>query len=109
MNENSAHRRCGIYRIHVARELCERGDEVIGIDNLNDYYDVELKHARLRQLEPLEKFRFIKMDISNRAEVENLFSEQKFQRVIHLAAQAGVRYSLENQLLEQVCIGLAHS
>ena len=86
----------GFIGFHVARELCERGDEVIGIDNLNDYYDVELKHARLRQLEPLENFQFIKMDISNRPNVENLFTEQQFRRVIHLAAQAGVRYSLEN-------------
>ena len=86
----------GFIGFHVARELCARGDEVIGIDNLNDYYDVELKHARLRQLQPLENFHFIKMDISNRPAVENLFTGQQFQRVVHFAAQAGVRYSLEN-------------
>jgi UDP-glucuronate 4-epimerase len=86
----------GFIGFHVARQLCERGDEVIGIDNLNDYYDVALKQARLRLLEPLDNFHFIKMDISDRAAVERLFTGHQFQRVIHLAAQAGVRYSIEN-------------
>ena len=76
--------------------LCERGDEVVGIDNLNDYYEVSLKEARLSLLEPLSNFRFIKLDIANRAGLAKLFAEEKFDRVVHLAAQAGVRYSIEN-------------
>ncbi|WP_409523366.1 NAD-dependent epimerase [Nitrincola sp. MINF-07-Sa-05] len=86
----------GFIGFHVARALLERGDEVIGIDNLNDYYEVSLKHARLKELEPYGQFRFNKMDISDRATVAELFAREKPQRVVHLAAQAGVRYSIEN-------------
>jgi UDP-glucuronate 4-epimerase len=77
-------------------KLLERGDEVVGIDNLNDYYDVNLKLARLDRLKNYDRFKFIKLDIVDRSRVEELFSGEKFQRVIHLAAQAGVRYSLTN-------------
>ena len=76
--------------------LLERGDEVIGIDNLNDYYDVNLKLARLERLKDYECFKFIKLEISDRVAVEELFVREKFQRVMHLAAQAGVRYSITN-------------
>ncbi|EGQ7792135.1 NAD-dependent epimerase [Vibrio parahaemolyticus] len=77
------------------RKLNSLGYEVIGIDNINDYYDVELKYARLNFIKnPL--FRFFNMDISNKNEIERLFEKEKFDRVIHLAAQAGVRYSLVN-------------
>ena len=76
--------------------LLARGDKVIGIDNLNNYYDVNLKLARLKQLEGHKKFRFIKLDIANRVEIGKLFSEDKFDIVVNLAAQAGVRYSLIN-------------
>lgn len=76
--------------------LLERGDEVIGIDNLNDYYDVNLKLARLEQLRNYSQFKFIKLEISDRDAVEKLFIGEKFQRVMHLAAQAGVRYSITN-------------
>ncbi|MDD5460599.1 MAG: NAD-dependent epimerase [Methylococcales bacterium] len=76
--------------------LLERGDEVIGIDNLNDYYDVNLKLARLERLKDHDRFKFIKLDIADRAAVEALFVGEKFQRVMHLAAQAGVRYSITN-------------
>lgn len=77
-------------------KLLERGDEVVGIDNLNDYYDVNLKLARLDRLKNYDRFKFIKLDIADRSRIEELFAGEKFQRVIHLAAQAGVRYSLTN-------------
>lgn len=86
----------GFIGFHVSRYLLERGDVVVGIDNLNDYYDVSLKEARLAQLSGLSQFKFLRMDISNREDVAGLFSSEKFDRVVHLAAQAGVRYSLEN-------------
>jgi UDP-glucuronate 4-epimerase len=76
--------------------LLERGDEVVGIDNLNDYYDVNLKLARLERLKDYDRFTFIQLDIADRAAVEALFVTEKFQRVMHLAAQAGVRYSITN-------------
>jgi UDP-glucuronate 4-epimerase len=76
--------------------LLERGDEVVGIDNLNDYYDVNLKLARLERLRDYSQFKFIKLEISDRAAMEALFIREKFQRVMHLAAQAGVRYSITN-------------
>lgn len=76
--------------------LLERGDEVVGIDNLNDYYDVNLKLARLERLRDYKEFKFIKLDISDRTAINELFNHEKFQRVMHLAAQAGVRYSITN-------------
>lgn len=86
----------GFIGFFVAKKLCEQGIEVIGIDNLNDYYDVNLKEARLKQLEPFDNFTFVKLDVADRPGMERLFKEQQFQRVVHLAAQAGVRYSIEN-------------
>lgn len=86
----------GFIGFHVSKYLCERGNEVLGIDNLNDYYEVSLKKARLEQLLPFENFRFIKLDIANREGMAKLFETEGFNRVIHLAAQAGVRYSIEN-------------
>ena len=86
----------GFIGFHVSQLLCGRGDEVVGIDNLNDYYEVSLKEARLAQLEPLNNFRFIKLDIADREGLAKLFETEKFDRVVHLAAQAGVRYSIEN-------------
>ncbi len=77
-------------------KLLERGDEVVGIDNLNDYYDVNLKLARLERLKNYSQFRFVKLDIADRQAVAELFANENFQRVIHLAAQAGVRYSIAN-------------
>jgi len=74
--------------------LLERGDEVIGIDNLNDYYDVNLKLARLERLRGYDRFKFIKIEIADKEAMEALFVREKVQRVMHLAAQAGVRYSL---------------
>ena len=86
----------GFIGFHVSQLLCGRGDEVVGIDNLNDYYEVSLKEARLSQLKPLSNFRFIKLDIADRDGLAKLFADEKFDRVVHLAAQAGVRYSIEN-------------
>ncbi|MCE9550557.1 MAG: NAD-dependent epimerase [Betaproteobacteria bacterium] len=86
----------GFIGMFTARALLERGDEVIGIDNLNDYYDVNLKMARLAQLAGYPKFRFIKLDIADNAALSAFFAQERFERVVHLAAQAGVRYSLEN-------------
>ena len=80
----------------LARRLCDRGDDVVGIDNLNDYYDVELKRARLRLLEEFPNFTFRQIDIADAPALTGLFRQANFERVAHLAAQAGVRYSLEN-------------
>ena len=80
----------------VARMLLARGDTVVGLDNLNDYYDVRLKHARLVPLQAHPQFSFVTMDVADRTGMATLFAEQRFDRVVHLAAQAGVRYSLEN-------------
>ncbi len=88
----------GFIGMHLSKKLLERGDEVVGIDNLNDYYDVQLKHDRLKQLEGFEQFTFIKMDMADRDAMAALFKEQQFNRVMNLAAQAGVRYSLKNPL-----------
>ena len=84
----------GFIGYHVSRLLLERGDEVVGVDNLNAYYDVGLKEARLAQLEGLPGFRFERLDIAEREGVAALFSAGRFDRVVNLAAQAGVRYSL---------------
>ena len=86
----------GFIGMHTAKRLLERGDEVVGVDNLNDYYDVKLKQARLAQLQPYPNFRFIQCDIADRPAMEALFASEKLQRVINLAAQPGVRYSLKN-------------
>ncbi len=80
----------------LARSLCERGDDVIGIDNLNDYYDVALKQARLAQLEAFENFHFVQLDMANAEALRGLFERHRIERVLNMAAQAGVRYSLEN-------------
>jgi UDP-glucuronate 4-epimerase len=82
----------------VAERLCQQGHEVIGLDNLNDYYDPNLKLARLKRIENLENFAFVKMDLADRDGIARLFAEEQFERVIHLAAQAGVRYSIENPM-----------
>jgi UDP-glucuronate 4-epimerase len=80
----------------TARRLLARGDEVIGLDNLNDYYDVNLKKARLAILQKEPNFRFEFLDLANREGMEKLFASARFDRVVHLAAQAGVRYSIQN-------------
>jgi len=101
----------GFIGYHLAKKLLERGDEIIGLDNINDYYDVNLKYGRLHELgintnsikpdsllqsSRYSRHRFLKMDLSDREGMERLFKEEKFDAVCHLAAQAGVRYSIEN-------------
>jgi len=86
----------GFIGSHTAQRLLAGGHEVVGLDNLNAYYDVTLKEARLARLRPHPKFRFVKLDLADNAGVAKLFAQEKFERVAHLAAQAGVRYSLEN-------------
>ncbi|WP_417326784.1 NAD-dependent epimerase [Halarcobacter sp.] len=101
----------GFIGFHVAKKLLERGDEVVGLDNINDYYDVNLKYARLNELgisqneitsnkliksDKYPNHKFIKMDLSNTNDINALFEKEKFDAVCNLAAQAGVRYSLEN-------------
>jgi len=80
----------------LSRRLLDRGDEVVGVDNLNDYYDPALKHARLARLTPHPNFTDVRLDIADRAGIAELFDREKPQRVVNLAAQAGVRYSLVN-------------
>ncbi len=86
----------GFIGYHTAARLLDRGDEVIGLDNLSPYYDVSLKEARLKRLKAHARFRFVKADLADRDAVEATFAEEKPERVIHLAAQAGVRYSLDH-------------
>ncbi len=80
----------------VAKKLLEHGNEIIGIDDLNDYYDVQLKKDRLESIPASDRFKFLKLDIANQKDINDLFRNSQPQRVIHLAAQAGVRYSLVN-------------
>lgn len=86
----------GFIGFHLAHYLCKRGDTLIGIDNLNDYYDVNLKLTRLKQLEKYPNFKFIKMDLADKQNMAMLFATEQFDKVVNLAAQAGVRYSIEN-------------
>jgi UDP-glucuronate 4-epimerase len=85
----------GFIGSHVAHKLLARGDEVVGLDNMNEYYDVTLKQARLARLQKLQNFRFVKLDLADQQGMTELFAGEKFQRVVHLAAQAGVRYSID--------------
>lgn len=86
----------GFIGFFLSKRLMEDGHDVVGIDNLNDYYDVSLKKDRLKQLELSPGFTFIAMDIADREAMEGLFRRHSFDRVVHLAAQAGVRYSIQN-------------
>jgi UDP-glucuronate 4-epimerase len=86
----------GFIGSNVAQRLLARGDTVVGLDNLNDYYDVNLKKARLAKIEAHGNFKFVKASLEDRPAMEALFKDEKFDKVIHLAAQAGVRYSIEN-------------
>ena len=85
----------GFIGFHTSKLLLERGDEVVGLDNLNEYYDVTLKHARLDALKRYSNFNFVKLDLADRDGMAKLFAGEKLQRVIHLGAQAGVRYSIQ--------------
>jgi UDP-glucuronate 4-epimerase len=100
----------GFIGFHTAKILLGRGDEVVGLDNLNDYYSVSLKEARLEQLRADKNFKFVKMDLADRSGVAELFQSEKFQRVINLGAQAGVRYSIQNPLayIDSNVVGFAN-
>ena len=100
----------GFIGYHVAHRLLAQGTEVVGLDNINDYYDVQLKMDRLKQLEGKTGYRFIKMDLADKAALSALFEQERFDRVIHLAAQAGVRYSLENPhvYIQSNLVGFLH-
>jgi UDP-glucuronate 4-epimerase len=86
----------GFIGFHLTKRFLDRGETIVGFDNLNDYYDVSLKEARLRQLTERERFTFVKGDLADRRALSNLFAAERFDKVVHLAAQAGVRYSLIN-------------
>ncbi len=86
----------GFIGFHTAKRLLERGDEVVGLDNLNDYYDPTLKQARRDLLAREAGFRFVKADLADRPRMAELFAAERFDRVVHLGAQAGVRYSIQN-------------
>jgi len=86
----------GFIGFHTASRLLDRGERVLGVDNLNPYYDVSLKEARLERLKGRQGFQFERLDVADRPGMESLFAREKPDRVVHLAAQAGVRYSLQN-------------
>ena len=100
----------GFIGYHTARRLLERGDQVVGLDNLNEYYDVRLKYARLERLKALPGFEFARLDLADKAGMSELFARERFQRVINLGAQAGVRYSIQNPLayVESNVVGFAN-
>src|SRR4029079_15255139 len=100
----------GFIGFHTAKVLLERGDEVVGLDNLNAYYDVTLKEARLAQLMPRNGFHFVKDSLEDRAVMEKLLGETNQTRVSHLAAQAGVRFPLTNphEYLDSNIVGFLH-
>ena len=103
----------GFIGMHVVLALLKRGDKVVGLDNLNNYYSIELKQNRLQNIyaQDLKQwFQFVQMDIADRVGIAKLFAEQQFDTVVHLAAQAGVRYSLENPLayIDSNLVGFAH-
>lgn len=100
----------GFIGFHLARRLLARGDTVIGLDNLNDYYDVRLKEDRLAQLSAQASFEFRRLDLANRAGMEQLFGTAPIERVVHLAAQAGVRHSIDHphEYVESNLTGFLH-
>jgi len=100
----------GFIGFHVATRLLAAGNEVVGLDNMSDYYDVQLKIDRLKQLEAEAQFRFVKCDLADREGISQIFQKNHFDRVIHLAAQAGVRYSIENPhvYIDSNLVGTCH-
>lgn len=86
----------GFIGFHLSKRLAERGDEVVGLDNLNDYYDINLKLARIRQMTMQRNFKPVRIDLADREEMKRLFAEERFDAAVNMAAQAGVRYSLVN-------------
>ncbi|GAB1344380.1 NAD-dependent epimerase [Gemmatimonas sp.] len=100
----------GFIGYHTSERLLARGDEVVGLDNVNDYYDPTLKEARLARLAGKPGFKFVRMDLGDRAGLEQLFATERFDKVINLAAQAGVRYSLTNPhtYIDSNLVGFLH-
>ena len=100
----------GFIGYNTSERLLARGDEVVGLDNVNDYYDPTLKESRLARLAGKPGFRFVRMELGDREGIERLFREERFDRVIHLAAQAGVRYSLTNPhaYIDSNLVGFLH-
>ena len=100
----------GFIGFHTAKQLLERGETVVGLDNFNDYYDVSLKEARAGLLEPYDNFRMERISLEDRPAMEALFAEGQFDKVVHLAAQAGVRYSIENphSYIDSNIVGTLH-
>jgi UDP-glucuronate 4-epimerase len=100
----------GFIGFHTSVKLLERGDTVIGLDNFNDYYDVDLKESRAAVLDGYDTFNMVRLDLQDRKSLEALFAKEKFDKVVHLAAQAGVRYSLENphSYIESNIVGTLH-
>lgn len=100
----------GFIGFHAAKQLLDRGETVLGLDNFNDYYDVRLKEARAALLEPYGNFSMVRMDLADRAGMDALFAKEKFDKVVHLAAQAGVRYSIENphSYIDSNIVGTLH-
>ena len=100
----------GFIGFHTAKQLLDRGDDVVGLDNFNDYYDVALKEARAKRLDDYDGFRMRRLDLADRQGIEGLFADEGFDRVVHLAAQAGVRYSIENphSYIDSNIVGTLH-
>ena len=100
----------GFIGFHTSKLLLERGDEVVGLDNFNDYYDVSLKEGRAKILDDYEHFSMRRIDLADRGAIEALFASEGFEKVIHLAAQAGVRYSIENphSYIDSNIVGTLH-
>ena len=100
----------GFIGFHTARQLLERGEDVAGLDNFNDYYDVSLKESRAAIIERYENFKMVRMDLADRAGMEALFQSEKFDKVVHLGAQAGVRYSIDNphSYIDSNIVGTLH-
>ena len=100
----------GFIGFHTSEKLLERGDTVVGLDNFNDYYDVELKNSRAAVLADYDNFSMVRINLQDREDVEALFAAENFDKVIHLAAQAGVRYSIENphSYIESNIVGTLH-
>jgi UDP-glucuronate 4-epimerase len=100
----------GFIGFHTSKVLLERGDTVVGLDNFNDYYDVSLKESRASVLDDYDKFKMVRINLADRDAMEALFAAEKFDKVVHLAAQAGVRYSIENphSYIESNIVGTLH-
>ncbi len=100
----------GFIGFHTAKQLLERGDTVVGLDNFNDYYDVGLKNSRAAVIDEYPNFKMVRLDLSDRDGMEKLFKDESFEKVVHLAAQAGVRYSIENphSYIDSNIVGTLH-